>query len=384
LSSGQTATTKTPAPTTDRTPVKITDNNNISGVRNKPTSPTTFRARTSYMVTSIQTYHWNNGRGTSRPGTIALIHSNGKVYGPWRASGTPGQGGVPNAYWQVTPNAVIPAGTYTILDSDPATWSQNSQSGGKGFASVKGYAVSNTANPPVATNPPTTNKPNVAPERMRISVTYVNASRQAVHIFATGEKFSAENKLSPGGRRVVSGEGPKFTKITVYAGVNGKVIHQISFNVSPDGKYTVTFGSNNKLSLGQASATPKPPVTSGQNSLIYLSFINRSKSSMHIFAQSEKFSAANLLKPGQFRNVFVKYSGQQKLQIMAFTPAGKYDHSIEFLVKSNGSYTVTLGSNNKLSLTESSGALNVPNVNEVFSKTFINPFSDMFFMTAAR
>jgi hypothetical protein len=239
MSGNQTANTKPPPPSSKRNEVELGNINNIYGVRNRPTSPTTISVRSSYMVTFIQTYHWNNGRGTPSAGTIGLRSSSGKMYGPWRASGTPGQGGVKNAYWQVKPDTVIPAGTYTIVDSSPATWSQNAQSGGRGFATVKGYAVSGTNNPPA----------NVRPERMRISVTYINASRQNIHIFATGESFSPENKLAPGGRRVVSGEGPKFSRITVYAGANGKIIHQITFKVVPNGKYTVTFGRNNKLSL---------------------------------------------------------------------------------------------------------------------------------------
>jgi hypothetical protein len=27
----------------------------------------------------------------------------------------------------------LPAGTYTVLDSDPATWSQNAETGGQGI-----------------------------------------------------------------------------------------------------------------------------------------------------------------------------------------------------------------------------------------------------------
>jgi hypothetical protein len=199
------------------------------------------------MVTFIQTYHWNNARG-AQPGTIALRKDDGTVFGPWRTVGKPGQGGVPNAYWEVSPNITIPAGTYTIVDSDPATWSQNAQSGGRGFVVIKGYAVSGTTTPPTTTPPKT---PPATVERMRISVTYVNASRQNIHIFATGENFSPENRLAPGGKRVASGEGPKFTKITVYAGANGQVFEQISFDVVPDGKYLVTFGANNKLTFSR-------------------------------------------------------------------------------------------------------------------------------------
>ena len=117
-------------------PVKVSDTMNVAGVHNKPTAPTTFSINRPHLVTFISTYHWNNARGAAG-GTIALQGGDGKTYGPWRVSTRPGQGGVPNAYWEVSPNIVIPAGTYTILDSDPGTWSQNQQSGGRGMAEVK-------------------------------------------------------------------------------------------------------------------------------------------------------------------------------------------------------------------------------------------------------
>ncbi|MDD4169315.1 MAG: hypothetical protein PHD36_03490 [Desulfotomaculaceae bacterium] len=117
-------------------PVKVSDTMNIAGVYNGATVPTTFSVSSPHLVTYISTYHWNNARGVPG-GTIALQGSDGKVYGPWQVSTRPGQGGVPNAYWEVEPNIVVPAGTYTVIDSDPATWSQNQQSGGKGMGEVR-------------------------------------------------------------------------------------------------------------------------------------------------------------------------------------------------------------------------------------------------------
>jgi hypothetical protein len=101
------------------------------------TAPTTFRITESWLVTEIGTYHWNDGNG-AEPGTISLRADDGTTYGPWPASGMEGQGGVPNANWIVKPNVVIPAGTYTVIDSDPATWAQNDQTGGAGMAWGKG------------------------------------------------------------------------------------------------------------------------------------------------------------------------------------------------------------------------------------------------------
>ena len=117
-------------------PVTVADTMNIAGVGNGPTAPTTFSLSSPHLITLITNYHWNNARGAA-PGTIGFKDSNGKVYGPWPVTTRLGQGGVPNAYWDVTPNIVVPAGTYTIIDSDPSTWSQNAQSGGRGMGEVR-------------------------------------------------------------------------------------------------------------------------------------------------------------------------------------------------------------------------------------------------------
>ncbi len=112
-------------------------NGNIAGVANQPTAPTVFTTSQCYFMSRIVTYHWNYGSGKT-PGTIALSRQGGSTLGPWQAAGTPGQGGVVNAYWNVYPSTVLPIGTYTFVDSDPATWSQNSGSSGTGMAWIEG------------------------------------------------------------------------------------------------------------------------------------------------------------------------------------------------------------------------------------------------------
>ncbi|MBI3160002.1 MAG: hypothetical protein HYZ26_10430 [Chloroflexi bacterium] len=114
----------------------------IGAAFNGATAPTTFAIDDSWLVTLIITYHWNGGQG-AEPGTIGLQDANGNLYGPWQASGTPGQGGAPNAYWTVNPNIVIPAGTYTVIDSDPDTWAQNDETGGAGMAWGSGIRQNN-------------------------------------------------------------------------------------------------------------------------------------------------------------------------------------------------------------------------------------------------
>ncbi|HRH42838.1 MAG TPA: hypothetical protein PKY82_14515 [Pyrinomonadaceae bacterium] len=115
----------------------IFDNWNVYTVYNNPTSNTTFTIKQVQIVTTIINYHWNNGRGAT-PGTIAIKDSTGNIYGPWNTKGSPGQGGVPNAIWTAYPNAKLPAGTYTVIDSDPQTWARNSSSGNSGFSKILG------------------------------------------------------------------------------------------------------------------------------------------------------------------------------------------------------------------------------------------------------
>jgi hypothetical protein len=132
-----TDTASVPAPTGK--PNVVFDNGNIGGVDNKPTRATTFSISQTRTITKIVDYHWNNGRGTSQTGSIALRDAQGRTWGPWRTSGTPGQGGVPNAYWTATPNVQLPPGNYTVIDSDPATWAQNSGSQGAGHTRIEGH-----------------------------------------------------------------------------------------------------------------------------------------------------------------------------------------------------------------------------------------------------
>jgi S-layer protein (TIGR01567 family) len=119
----------------------IFNNWNIGSVDNSPSSATIFTISEPYMITYIDTYHWNDGSGTEAGGTVALRDDDGKEYGPWQVETKSGQGGVPNAWWIAHPNEKIPAGAYEIIDSDQSTWSQNSESGGCGFSKVEGYPI---------------------------------------------------------------------------------------------------------------------------------------------------------------------------------------------------------------------------------------------------
>jgi hypothetical protein len=108
----------------------------IQAVSNGPTAPTVLSLAAPAYISSIMTYHYFN-HGTP-PGTIGLRSADGKMYGPWRTTGSDGQGGVANAYWTARPKTVIPAGQYTVVDSNPSTWSWAPDTGGKGITFVKG------------------------------------------------------------------------------------------------------------------------------------------------------------------------------------------------------------------------------------------------------
>jgi hypothetical protein len=136
------APTATPVATPVATPTPAVEEQifkvlSIGAAYNGATTPTTFSVSESWLVTYILTYHWNNGQGKT-PGTIGLRASDGATYGPWQATGEPGQGGVPDANWVVRPNVVIPPGSYTVIDSDPSTWAQNDETGGAGMSWANG------------------------------------------------------------------------------------------------------------------------------------------------------------------------------------------------------------------------------------------------------
>jgi hypothetical protein len=115
----------------------------IAGVSSGPPEPTVFTLDSPAYLTSIFTYHYFNEGAP--PGTIGLRSEDGTTYGPWPATGTEGQGGVPNANWYATPNMTVPAGTYTIVDSDPGTWSWTFDTDRRGIAIVEGIPVSGGA-----------------------------------------------------------------------------------------------------------------------------------------------------------------------------------------------------------------------------------------------
>lgn len=121
-------------------PIMIFERNTLGAVENNPLNPTKFTLNQTYLITEIRTYHWNYGQGQT-PGAIGILDEEGKLLFEMAATGQPGMGGVPDAYWMIQPNLELIAGEYTIQDSDPSTWSQNFETGGQGIAWIFGLAV---------------------------------------------------------------------------------------------------------------------------------------------------------------------------------------------------------------------------------------------------
>jgi hypothetical protein len=137
----------TTSPTTapGATPAILLDISSIAGVSNGPTQPSILSLDRASEIVSIVDYHWNNAHGAT-PGTIGLRATDGTMYGPWPTTGSPGQGGVPNASWTAHPNETLPPGTYDVVDSDPGTWAWAPDTNGRGMVTITGYSMGPSVN----------------------------------------------------------------------------------------------------------------------------------------------------------------------------------------------------------------------------------------------
>jgi hypothetical protein len=93
------------------------------------------------FINELVTYHWNNGAGAPG-GTLKLETLSGNVVATGYAFGT-------STDWQayVSPPVSVAPGNYMLVDSDPSTWSANSQSQNAGFARVFGYYAQTNPTP---------------------------------------------------------------------------------------------------------------------------------------------------------------------------------------------------------------------------------------------
>ena len=126
-----------------QTQMVLFDNSNGGLVGNGGTPPTFSTNGKAYCLNGIETYHWNDGKG-SKPGYLWLKRLSGPAGLPDRTSffqalGSPGQNNVANAnsyvYTPMKPPIIID-GTYQCVDTIRGTWSQDAASGGNGFCHI--------------------------------------------------------------------------------------------------------------------------------------------------------------------------------------------------------------------------------------------------------
>ena len=115
-------------------PYLVHTTNNIDNAESAlsgPTNPLQFTVAEQTYITKISTYHCNSAH---QSGTISLVDADGIVYPPANTVAE-------FDYWCVYPDIEIPAGTYTVIDSHPESWSFNAASGNAGITEIAGYTV---------------------------------------------------------------------------------------------------------------------------------------------------------------------------------------------------------------------------------------------------
>ena len=122
----------------------IFNNWNTAGViQGNPTAETIFTIDESMVINSIANYHWNypgHDDDYVMDKTIGIEGIGGSgdwvLLGEWDVTATDGAFGATNVNWWAYPGITLSAGTYRVYDSDPGTWSHNSQSGNRGFSQI--------------------------------------------------------------------------------------------------------------------------------------------------------------------------------------------------------------------------------------------------------
>src|SRR5271157_622937 len=233
--------------------IEIFNNWNIGGVDNSPSCNPSFTISQAHYITYIDTYHWNSGSGTAAGGTIGLRSDVGTEYGPWQTETTPGQGGVPNANWIAHPNETIPAGTYTIIDSESSSWSQNSESNGCGFSKVEGYPSQETGQSNLTGS-----------WKMAGYQTGLNAWEAALALNSDGTLGWTETKgANVGGTRTGTWQfdGTTFTMtwISPDGGKTNWISRSVTVNYMGEGTYTVEKAPGGTWTATRATSTPQVP-----------------------------------------------------------------------------------------------------------------------------
>jgi hypothetical protein len=103
----------------------------------------------TFTITQIETYHQQGAAPAGKTITLRARNSGG-TWGPYQVTVVPAAPGfedwiaiLPQAAQPAHPPQIeLPSDTYTVVDSEPDTWAQNSGSGNQGFTIVLGFGDS--------------------------------------------------------------------------------------------------------------------------------------------------------------------------------------------------------------------------------------------------
>ena len=187
--------------------------NTGSVVNGPPEADTIFSISKPVAVTYLDSYHYYNGEGVSWPGEITLVSDSGKKFGPFQMDS------IENNYviWHLViqeGDLILPAGTYTVYDSDPNTWSSNAASDGAGLFGINWEPVAGSgSSTPSGKVQPVTPK---SSEGIIGSWIWIDGS--TVNMESDGAVIAIKNgKSIPSGTWTKSGDSYKITWDNGYA-----------------------------------------------------------------------------------------------------------------------------------------------------------------------
>lgn len=93
-----------------------------ASLRPQPSVPTTFSIHKPHLIKYITTTHIALTSAGVSDGTVLLDDGQGRVYGPFSMKQSPRKEGETHYERSAHPHVIIPAGTYRVIVSDPATW----------------------------------------------------------------------------------------------------------------------------------------------------------------------------------------------------------------------------------------------------------------------
>jgi hypothetical protein len=218
--------------------------------------PTKVKLVKPAHITAIADYHFNNGVAV-KPGTIGLMAANGYVFGPFRATQQTGTWD-----WIANMNITVPPGTYSVVDSSPSTWSQNTFSSGQGFVRVFGSFVANAPPVPAPKNggkgTPAPSGPSCAstpPSTYLISPDHVAAGGSTSFLLACSKPVSLGFKGAFAPLKVLIYDEGSFRNLRYVNGYLQPI--SASFPVRPPVKASFTVaGPNDLVVTVPASLTP--------------------------------------------------------------------------------------------------------------------------------